>query len=154
MPAVPYLATAIADSDGFRSIRGEAWMRTRPPRSLRWLDIFSTLLLVRTCLGFRIVLFGTYLMWCSFLFVSVHTTWRIGTSCMFYINEQRVPHLLTPSSLFSYFLWPIYYKTQAQTAILPCIQAICSCVFVLLQNVSVLFPISHLTVTADEIVYL
>jgi hypothetical protein len=58
---------------------------------------------------------------------------------MFYINEQRVPHRLTPSRSFSHFLRPIHYKTQAQTAILPCVQSFVRASLVLLQNVSVLF---------------
>ena len=56
-----------------------------------------------------------------------------STSRMFYINEQCVPHPLTPSHSFSHILRPIYYKTQAQTAIPPCVRVICSCISVLLQ---------------------
>ena len=59
-----------------------------------------------------------------FLFVLFRTTWWIGTSRTFYINKQHVPHQLTLSRSFSYILQPIYYKTQAQTVILLCVQAL------------------------------
>ena len=59
-----------------------------------------------------------------FLFVLFCTTWWIGTSRTFYINKQCIPHQLTLSRSFSYILRPIYYKTQAQTVILLCVQAL------------------------------
>ena len=42
------------------------------------------------------------------------------------------------------------YKIQVQMAILSCVQSVCSCVHVLLRNDSVLFPMFHFTVTANQ----
>ncbi len=100
-----------------------------------------------------------YLALCNFAFPMVSSSFATTVGLVTLSLDVTPPSAyFCPNSLLQWVslipkLWtlrPVDYKIRAQTVILSCVQSICSCVHVLLRNVSVLFPMFHFTVTANQ----